>query len=82
MCSNYKRQDTVSNPDFVPGDPVSLSNPESIDNPEDELQFANRMVRNFLSENVKGHEVRAAKAEATALLNTSVSISDPAPGPV
>ena len=77
ICVNYNREDTAPNPDFVPGSPVSEENPVSIDNPEDELQFTNRIVRQFLSENVNGHETRKAKAEAAAFLNTSVNISDP-----
>jgi len=77
VCANYNREDTAPNPDFVPGSPVSEENPVSIDNPEDELQFTNRIVREFLSENVMGYEVRKAKAEAAAAVNSSVSILDP-----
>jgi len=77
VCANYNRKDTVPNPDFVPGSPASEANPSSVDNPEDELQFTNRMVREFLSENVSGHEVRKARAEAAASVNSSVNISDP-----
>ena len=52
---------------------------DTADNPEDELQFTNRIVREFLSENVMGYEVRKAKAEAAAAaaVNSSVNISDP-----
>jgi hypothetical protein len=50
---------------------------DTTDNPEDELQFTNRIVREFLSENVMGYEVRKAKAEAAAAVNGSVNISDP-----
>jgi hypothetical protein len=35
------------------------------------------MVREFLSENVMGYEVRKAKAEAAASIGSSVVISDP-----
>ena len=77
ICVNYKREDTAPNPDFVPGSPVSQENPVSIDNPESEERFTNRMVRQFLSENVMGYEVRKAKAEAAASISSSVVISDP-----
>ena len=51
---------------------------EEVDNPETVAQFANRMVRDFLSENVKAHEVRLAKQQVADALNTDVTISDPA----
>lgn len=77
LCENYRRPTTVNNPDFISSELISDSNPEFIDNPESEYQFANRMVRKFLADNVEGYEVRAARVAATAAANTSVSITDP-----
>ena len=78
LAVNYNRPDQVANPDFDPTQESSESNPEMINNPETIAQFGNRMVRQFLAENVKAYEVRVAKQQATDALNTNVSISDPA----
>ena len=78
LASNYNRSDQVPNPNFDSAQEPSESNPEMIDNPETIAQFGNRMVRNFLAENVKAYEVRLAKQQAADALNTDVSISDPA----
>jgi len=78
LAVNYRRPEQVPNPEFDPMQPVSEANPEQIDNPETISQFGNRMVRNFLAENVKAYEVRLAKQQAADALNTDVSISDPA----
>ena len=77
VCANYNRPDRIENPDFLDGAEPSEENPKMIDNPETEFQFANRMVRNFLSEHVAAHEVRVAKEAAAAAANTTVSITDP-----
>ena len=77
VCANYNRPDRVENPDFLDGAEPSEENPKTIDNPETEFQFANRMVRKFLSEHVAAHEVRVAKETAAAAANTTVSITDP-----
>ena len=66
LAANYKRPETIT----VDG--------EQVDNPETIAQFGNRMVRQFLAENVKAYEVRLAKKQATDALNTDVVISDPA----
>ena len=78
LAANYNRPDQIPNPDFDPDQDISETNPEQIDNPETIRQFGNRMVRNFLAENVKAYEVKLAKQQAAAALNTDVSISDPA----
>lgn len=80
LAANYNRPDQIPNPDYVfdPEVEPSQENPEQIDNPETIAQFGNRMVRNFLAENVKAYEVRLAKQQAAEALNTDVSISDPA----
>ena len=66
LAANYKRPETIT----VDG--------EEVDNPETIAQFGNRMVRQFLAENVKAYEVRLAKKQATDASNTDVVISDPA----
>jgi hypothetical protein len=77
LAANYNRPEQVPNPEFDGTQPVSENNPEMIDNPETISQFGNRMVRVFLSENVKAYEIRIAKQQAQDALNTNVSISDP-----
>lgn len=65
LAANYKR-------------PLKITvNGEEVDNPESSYQFGNRMVRNFLAENVKAYEIKLAKEQAAANLNTSVDIQDP-----
>lgn len=78
--SNYKRPEKVSNPSFDAEQPEdSETNPSQIDNPETLAQFANRIVRQFLAENVKAFEIREAKKLAAdqALQNSEPNISDP-----
>lgn len=78
LAANYGRPNQVENPDFNPAQGEGEANPRMIDNPETLAQFGNRVVRNFLSENVKAYEVRLAKQQAADSLNTNVTISDPA----
>ena len=77
---------TIENPNFDPAieenedtNPRFVSNgePATIDNPETVPQFANRIVRQLLSEHVQAHEIRAAKQAAADAVDTSVNISDP-----
>ena len=77
VCANYNRPDTVQNPSFDDTQEESEANPRSIDNPEGVFPFANRMVRQFLAENVKAYELNQAKIAAQAAADTTVSISDP-----
>ncbi len=79
--------DLIANPDFddsLPEDqetnPSMIGNgqDEYMDNPETKAQFANRKVRDFLSDHVKAHEIQAAKQAAIDALNTTIDISDPA----
>jgi hypothetical protein len=78
LAANYRRPEQIPNPEFDPMQPVSEVNLETIDNPETIAQFANRMVRNFLTENVRAYEVKLAKQQAEDALNTSITINDPA----
>lgn len=75
IASNYRRPAQVPNPDFDPDADVLVD--EMIDNPESMSQFANRIVRQFLSEHVAAYELNAARAAAVAAANTEVSINDP-----
>jgi len=78
LAANYNRPEKVPNPEFDPSQETSEANPELIDNPETIAQFGNRMVRQFLAQNVKAYEVRVAKQQAADDLNTDVTINDPA----
>jgi superfamily II DNA helicase RecQ len=78
LAANYNRPEQIENPDFNPSLEEGETNLRVIDNPETLSQFGNRIVRQFLSENVKAHEVRLAKQQAADALNTDVTISDPA----
>lgn len=80
VAYNYKRPDSIANPDFnveLPVDPTT--NPETIPNPETHYQFANRIVREFLAQNVKAYEVKEAKriAAEEAANNNDPVINDP-----
>jgi len=78
LAANYNRPEQLPNPEFDPSQETSEANPELIDNPETIAQFGNRMVRQFLAQNVKAYEVRVAKQQAADDLNTDVTINDPA----
>ena len=78
LCVNYGRSENIDNSDFDPNSPVGNSNPLKVSNPETKAQFANRMVRKFLSDNVVACERRQAKEQAILSVNNSVSIFDPA----
>jgi hypothetical protein len=76
IATNYKRLDEVPNPAFDPGSPVHpTQNPLTIDNPQSKEDFLNQVVRQFLTENVYGREVREAKRAAADTVNPSVGIS-------
>jgi len=78
VAANYGRPDQIENPDFNPElDEDPASNPLQIDNPESKSVFANRMVRKFLSDHVAAYEVKLAKQQAAAALDTNVNITDP-----
>jgi hypothetical protein len=61
VASNYGRPDTI----------------DGLENPETKAQFTNRIVRQFLSENVIVYEKRIAIQQIEQDLNTSITISDP-----
>lgn len=83
---DYDPSATIANPDFDPSQPAGPGNEENIpdpaqeamiDNPETEAQFANRIIRQFLVDNVKAFEVSEAKRQAadaaSAAANPSIS---------
>ena len=76
IAINYSRPAQIPNPDFDPDAEVLVD--EMIDNPETMAQFANRIVRLFLSEHVAAYELNAARQAAVDAANTSVNINDPA----
>jgi len=78
IAFNYRRQTTIKNPDFDDTQPESAENPKNIPNPETLSQFANRMVRKFLEDNVATYQIRIAKQQAEEQADTDVSITDPA----
>jgi len=84
----YDPDVTIANPNFDPAQPDSPENPsvipdpsqlQRIDNPENLAKFANRIVRQFLSEHVQSYETNLAREQALAGLSPSVVISDPTP---
>lgn len=77
LAVNYRRLERVPNPEFDPEQPVSETNEETISNPETIPEFGNRMVRHFLSENVKAYELKLAKEQAANSLDTNVTINNP-----
>ena len=51
LCETYGRPAMVDNPDYDPSEPEDPdSNPREIPNPETPNEFANRIVRKFISE--------------------------------
>ena len=85
---DYDPLASIANPDFDPNEPehpednpTNIPDPnqvELIDNPETTYQFANRIVRQFLSEHVAAYELNVARQAAVDSANTSVNINDPA----
>ena len=79
VAANYNRPVQVENPDFDDSQPESETNARLIDNPESKAVFSNKIVRNFLAENVKAYEVKLAKQTAIAAAEAAanVTITDP-----
>ena len=77
IAANYGWSSTVANPNYNSSLETSESNPETIDNPENKYVFTNKVVRQFLSDNVASYEVRVAKESAANSVDINVNISDP-----
>lgn len=65
LCANYSRSDTITD-----------QNGNIITNPESKAVFANRMVREFLSDHVKKYEIDLLKAQIENSINLP-TINDP-----
>jgi|TARA_B100000085_G_scaffold255274_2_gene254984 hypothetical protein len=79
VAVNYNRPEQVENPDFDDSQPESETNTRFIDNPESKAVFANKIVRSFLTENVKAYEIKLAKQAASEAAEAvaGVTITDP-----
>ena len=84
VCANYNYRPQISNPDFDPSledregeDYDPSTNPETLDNPETQDAFANRMVREYLINNTQAYEIQQLKANAVSAMATNPTISDP-----
>jgi len=65
MCANYGYQPNVPNPDFNLQVDPGLDNPEYVVNTESPSEFANRMTRDFLTNNTIAYEVKREKESVT-----------------
>lgn len=77
MCAIYGRPDSVDNPSFDDSIPEGELNPRVVPNPETRGKFANRKVREFLTENVHAHETQLAAEAAREEVQVDFTISDP-----
>jgi len=80
MGQQYRYKSQIPNPDFnrdIAEDPVT--NPSQIANPEILTVFVNRIVREWITNNVKAHnaKVAAAAAKQAAIDATNLNITDP-----
>jgi hypothetical protein len=66
LCANYGRQDTVFNPETGEEEP----------NTEDTMVFANKVVREFLANNVVKYETDLARKQISDGI-TAPTINDP-----
>ena len=85
VCANYNYRPQISNPDFDPSledregeDYDPSTNPETLDNPETQDAFANRMVREYLINNTQAYETQLAKQQAFSSLGANPDITNPA----
>lgn len=69
LCANYRRPENISD-----------NQGNSIPNPETKPVFANRMVREFITDHVKRYEIDLAKKQLEDLLNGPPTINDPQVG--
>lgn len=79
VAIQYGYNSTISNPDFDSEQPESEGNPVTIVNPVTIEQFVNKVVRDFLINNVKAYETKQASetARLSALEAIDVTITDP-----
>ena len=77
--TTYNYQSVVPNPAFdpqLPEDPIT--NPSTIDNPETEVQFFKRKIREYIQEVVKAYQAKTAASSArqTAIDNFDLDVTD------
>jgi hypothetical protein len=77
ICAIYGRPDSVDNPSFDDSIPEGELNSRVIPNPETRGKFANRKVREFLTENVHAYETQLAAEAAREGVQVDFTISDP-----
>lgn len=80
MGGQFNYQEQISNPDFDSSQAVDEStNPLTIDNTETLNQFVNRMVREWVINNVTAYNAKQAAitARQDAIDSTSLDITDP-----
>lgn len=76
--ATYNYQTLIANPDFSPELPVDpVTNPEFIDNPETEVQFFKRKIREWIREVVQAYQVKTAATTAreAAINNFDLNLS-------
>ena len=61
LCETYGRPAMVDNPDYDPSEGDGPDNPRQIPNPETPNEFANRIVRKFISEVTVAEAIRREK---------------------
>ena len=61
LCETYGRPAMVDNPDYDPSEEDGPDNPSQLPNPESPYEFANRMVRAFISEVTVAYAVKKEK---------------------
>ena len=61
LCDTYGRPAMVDNPDYDPSEEDGPDNPRQIPNPETPNEFANRIVRKFISEVTVAEAIRREK---------------------
>ena len=79
VANQYGYQVTVNNPDFNEREDEGEENPRSIPNPETIGEFVNRIVRDFLVNNVKAWESKQAAemARVAAIEAVDIDITNP-----
>ena len=61
LCSTYGHSEMVENPDYDPNEEDGPDSPRQIPNPETPNEFANRIVRKFISEVTVAEAIRREK---------------------
>ena len=80
VANQHGYQATIQNPDFNELEEEDDNNPRSLPNPETIGQFVNKVVRDFLINNVKAWESKQAAevARVAAIEAVDIDITNPA----